>query len=72
MPGHGSSSRTAALSEDPGKSTAMITLLYTSKDARDNGLKSGMQEGMLPTFDHLDKLLLSIGISDTGKEGKLP
>jgi hypothetical protein len=50
----------------------MITLLYTSKDARDNGLKSGMQEGMLPTFDHLDKLLLSIGISDTGKEGKLP
>ncbi|MGB7282474.1 MAG: SRPBCC family protein [Candidatus Acidiferrum sp.] len=63
---------TLALSEESGKTTASLTLLYPSKEARDKGLKSGMEEGMKPTFDRLEKLLPSMQISSSAKEGKQP
>jgi uncharacterized protein YndB with AHSA1/START domain len=61
---------TLVLSEDSGMTTANLTLLYPSKEARDKGLKSGMQDGLVFTFARLDKLLPSIKISDAAKEGK--
>jgi uncharacterized protein YndB with AHSA1/START domain len=61
---------TLVLSEESGKTTANLTLLYPSREARDKGLKSGMQDGMVHTFARLDNLLASIEISDAAKEGK--
>lgn len=62
---------TLVLSEDSGKTTAKLTLLYPTKEARDKGLGSGMQEGMVPTFARLDKLLTSFEISGAAKEGSI-
>jgi uncharacterized protein YndB with AHSA1/START domain len=63
---------TLILSENSGETTASLTLLYPTKEARDKGLKSGMQEGMKPTFDRLEKLLPSMEISRSAKVGKQP
>lgn len=51
---------TLVLTEENGKTTATLTILYPSLEARDAALKSGMKEGMVPTFARLDKLLASI------------
>jgi|HubBroStandDraft_2_1064218.scaffolds.fasta_scaffold01903_4 uncharacterized protein YndB with AHSA1/START domain len=61
---------TLVLSEESGKTTATLTLLYPSKEARDLALKSGMQDGMVATFARLDKILPSIELSEAAKEGK--
>jgi uncharacterized protein YndB with AHSA1/START domain len=50
---------TLVLTEQNGKTTATLTILYPSIEARDAALKSGMKEGMVPTFARLDKLLAS-------------
>jgi uncharacterized protein YndB with AHSA1/START domain len=48
---------TLVLTEEGGKTTATLTILYPSKEARDAALQTGMKDGMAPTFDRLDGYL---------------
>jgi uncharacterized protein YndB with AHSA1/START domain len=50
---------TVVLREENGKTTMTLTILYPSKEARENALKAGMKEGMEMTFDRLEKHLLA-------------
>jgi len=52
---------TVVFSERAGKTTATITLLYPSKDARDAALKTGMKQGMSQSYDRLEAYLESLG-----------
>src|SRR5580692_10253800 len=45
---------TIVLREENGKTTMTLTILYPSKEARENALKAGMKEGMEMTFDRLE------------------
>jgi uncharacterized protein YndB with AHSA1/START domain len=51
---------TLILSEEGGKTTMTLTILYPSKEARDAALKTGMKEGMSLSFDRLNKYLASL------------
>jgi uncharacterized protein YndB with AHSA1/START domain len=51
---------TIALSEQDGKTTVTMTVLYSSREARDAALKSGMEHGMAAGYDRLEELLPSI------------
>jgi len=53
---------TLVLTEQNGNTTATLTILYPSMEARDKALKSGMKEGMVPTFVRLDKFLASVAV----------
>lgn len=44
---------TVVLSEEDGKTTVTITVLYPSKEARDAALKTGMKQGMSLSFNRL-------------------
>ena len=44
---------TLTLSEEGGKTTTTVTVLYPSKEARDAALQTGMKEGMSLSFDRL-------------------
>ncbi len=46
--------------EQAGKTTAINTVLYSSKEARDGALKSGMEQGMEAGYARLDELLASM------------
>jgi len=48
---------TLTLSEKDGKTTASLTVLYPSKEARDAALKTGMEDGVAVSFDRLEGLL---------------
>ncbi len=48
---------TLVLSEEDGKTTITNTVLYSSKEARDAALQTGMKEGMSQGFDRLDEYL---------------
>jgi len=48
---------TLVLFEEAGKTTITQQVLYPSKEARDAALKTGMQEGMVQSFDRLDEYL---------------
>ena len=48
---------TLVLSEENGKTTLSCTILYPSKEARDNALKTGMKDGMAMSFDRLAERL---------------
>jgi uncharacterized protein YndB with AHSA1/START domain len=48
---------TLILSEEGGKTTITQRVLYSSKEARDAALQTGMQEGMIQGFDRLDEYL---------------
>ena len=48
---------TLRLTESGGRTTATLTVTYPSKDARDAALKTGMKEGMDPSFARLEELL---------------
>jgi len=48
---------TLSLSEENGKTTMRLTVLYPSKEARDAALQTGMKEGLDPSFDRLDEHL---------------
>src|SRR5579863_1669225 len=50
---------TLLLSEEAGKTTATITILYASKEARDAAINTGMKAGMAMSYDRLERLLLS-------------
>jgi len=51
---------TLVLTEKGGKTTATLTMLLGSKDARDMALKSGMETGVAQSYDVLDTVLASI------------
>jgi uncharacterized protein YndB with AHSA1/START domain len=51
---------TLVLSEEGGKTTSTVTILYPSKEARDAALKTGMKEGMSMSFDRLNEYLASL------------
>lgn len=48
---------TLVLTESDGKTTAVQTILYPTKEARDTALQSGMKEGLAAGFDRLDAYL---------------
>jgi len=48
---------TLILSEKDGKTTIAQTVLYPSKEARDEALKTGMKEGVNQSFDRLAEYL---------------
>jgi len=45
---------TLVLTEDEGRTTMTLTMLYPSKEARDAALGTGMEEGMGQSFARLD------------------
>jgi uncharacterized protein YndB with AHSA1/START domain len=49
----GESLNTPTLTEEDGKTTITVTVLYPSKEVRDAVLASGMQEGASQTYDRL-------------------
>lgn len=58
---------TVVLREQNGKTTMTLTILYPSKEARENALKTGMKDGMVPTFDRLERYLLSLDTAESAK-----
>src|SRR5262245_41312238 len=48
------------LTEQGGKTTLTITVLYPSKEARDGVIASGMDKGMAAGYDRLDEILASL------------
>jgi uncharacterized protein YndB with AHSA1/START domain len=51
---------TLTFAEQNGKTTLRQHLLYKSQELRDGHLMSGMEEGMLVTFERLDEVLESM------------
>lgn len=50
---------TTVLTERSGKTTLTATLLYDSRETRDNVLKSPMERGVKASYDRLEELLVS-------------
>ena len=50
---------TLEFTEKDGKTTLTLTILYVSKEARDEALKTGMTKGMELSFQRLEKVLAS-------------
>jgi len=50
---------TAVLTEQDGRTTLTITVLYPSKEARDATIASGMERGVAASYDRLAELLAS-------------
>lgn len=48
---------TLVLTENAGRTSLTLTLLYPSKEARDAALASGMERGMSAGYDRLDEML---------------
>ena len=48
---------TFVLTEQAGKTTLTEAILYESREARDAVLKSGMEKGVVASYDRLEKLL---------------
>jgi uncharacterized protein YndB with AHSA1/START domain len=48
---------TLALTESDGRTTMTLTITYPSKEARDAALKTGMKDGLEPSFERLERLL---------------
>lgn len=60
-PGWPETLNTLELSEHGGITTATITLLYVSKEARDAALATGMKQGMAMSYDRLESYLATLG-----------
>ena len=48
---------TTTFTEERGKTTVTMTILYSSREARDGALRTGMTDGMAQSYDRLDELL---------------
>ncbi|MGH9775635.1 MAG: SRPBCC family protein [Candidatus Acidiferrales bacterium] len=59
---------TTVFTEHAGKTTIMMTVLYSSRAARDAVLKTPMGEGMAQSYDRLSGLLAS-GLAREGSQG---
>ncbi|HEX2452920.1 MAG TPA: SRPBCC family protein [Vicinamibacterales bacterium] len=54
---------TLVLTEDQGRTTVSLTILYPSKEARDAAMKTGMKDGISESFDLLDEYVRSLQLS---------
>jgi uncharacterized protein YndB with AHSA1/START domain len=52
---------TLTLSEEHGKTTAVLTITYPSKDAREAATQTGMKDGMAKSYERLEQFLASVG-----------
>lgn len=52
---------TLTLVEKGGKTLYRCTMLFESREARDVTLKSGMEKGVIVSYERLDHLLASLG-----------
>jgi uncharacterized protein YndB with AHSA1/START domain len=50
---------TIVLTERAGKTTVAMTVLYSSTQARDGALKSGMEQGMASAYDRVEEMLVA-------------
>lgn len=55
----GETLNTLVLTEQGGKTTLTTTILYSSREAHDAALKSGMEQGVAASYDRLAELLAS-------------
>jgi uncharacterized protein YndB with AHSA1/START domain len=55
----GESLATLVLSEQGGRTTLTLTVLFPSKEARDAAITSGMERGLAEGYDRLDELFAS-------------
>jgi uncharacterized protein YndB with AHSA1/START domain len=53
----GETTVTITFTEKDGKTTCAMTVLYSSKEARDGALKTGMTDGMEMGYARLDRIL---------------
>jgi uncharacterized protein YndB with AHSA1/START domain len=51
---------TLVLTEQGGRTTLTLTVLYPSKEARDATIASGMEHGVAAGYDRLDQLLAAV------------
>ena len=51
---------TLLLTEQSGKTTLTLTVLYPSKEARDGAVASGMEKGLAAGYDRLDEMFASM------------
>jgi uncharacterized protein YndB with AHSA1/START domain len=51
---------TLSFTEQDGKTTLTQTMLYSSREARDGALRSGMEHGLAASFDRLEGMLASM------------
>lgn len=51
---------TLVLSEQGGVTTAILTLLYPSQEARDKAMATGVKQGMAMSFDRLEEFLPTV------------
>jgi uncharacterized protein YndB with AHSA1/START domain len=51
---------TLVLTEANGKTTATLTILYPSKEARDRATATGMKDGVAMSYDRLERFLASL------------
>ncbi|MBU1378605.1 MAG: SRPBCC family protein [Alphaproteobacteria bacterium] len=56
----GEAINTLVFEERDGRTTATITMLFASKEARDGALQSGMSDGMAMGFDRMDEILVEL------------
>ena len=54
---------TVVFSEEDGRTTLSITILYPSKEAREAALKTGMTKGMTMSYDRLAEHLETMAVS---------
>lgn len=53
---------TLVLSEQNGKTTLTLTILYPSREARDGTIASGMDQGVSAGYDRLDEMLVGMAV----------
>jgi uncharacterized protein YndB with AHSA1/START domain len=68
----GESVATTVLEEEGGKTTLTSTVRYSSKEARDGALKSGMLRGVGASYDRLEELLVSAAARGSEREAREP
>ena len=56
----GEAINTLVFEETGGRTTATITMLFASKEARDGALQSGMSDGMAMGYDRMDDILAEL------------
>jgi uncharacterized protein YndB with AHSA1/START domain len=58
---------TLVLTEKDGKTTATMTILYVSQEARDRALQTGMKKGMEQSYRRLEEYWASLGEHEAGR-----
>src|SRR5687767_13784241 len=63
---------TIDFAERDGKTTVTMTVLYSSREARDGAMKTGMEDGMAVGYDRLDAILAAMAAKETTPFGGGP